>query len=200
MSHYISHLSKDKKLHTLIVQHEPFTLKKEKNICLQLCASILSQQLSTKVAKVIYNRFLQLYKGKQPTAKEIIETPYESLRAIGLSHAKATYIHNVANFALENSMDIKVLKKMNDEEVITYLTAIKGVGRWTVEMILMFTLGREDVFSIGDLGIQQAMIKLYNLKADNKKQLYMAMEKIATKWMPYRTFACLHLWLWKDKK
>lgn len=200
MSHYILHLSKDKKLHKVISQHEPFILKKQKNIYLQLCASILSQQLSTKVAKVIYSRFLKLYHTKTPTPKQIIATPYEKLRSIGLSHAKATYIRNVAEFALDNSMEAKVFNKMNDDEIIHYLTAIKGVGRWTVEMLLIFTLGRENVFSIGDLGIQQAMIKLYNLKTDNKKQLYTDMQKIATRWEPYSTYACLHLWKWKDDK
>lgn len=199
MSHYIPHLLKDKKLNKLIVQQEAFILKKQKNIFLQLCASILSQQLSTKVAQIIYNRFLQLYKTKSPTPKQIIATPHITLRSIGLSNAKATYIQNVAQFALDSGLEDKKIEKMGNEEVIEYLTSIKGVGRWTVEMLLMFTLGRENIFSVGDLGIQQSMIKLYNLKTDNKKQLYIDMQNIASKWAPYRTYACLHLWAWKDK-
>ena len=89
---------------------------------------------------------------------------------------------------------------MSDDEVIEYLTAIKGVGRWTAEMLLMFALGREDVFAFDDLGIQQAMIKLYRIKADDKKSLRAEMEKISSKWKPYRTYACKHLWGWKDEK
>ena len=87
---------------------------------------------------------------------------------------------------------------MTDEEVIAHLTQIKGVGRWTTEMILMFALGREDVFAIDDLGIQQAMIKLYKLDNTDKKAFKEKMLRIAAKWSPYRTYACLHLWKWKD--
>ncbi len=87
---------------------------------------------------------------------------------------------------------------MSNEEVIEYLTQIKGVGKWTVEMLLMFTLGREDVFAIDDLGIQNAMIRLYHLDRANKKEFKDKMLRISVKWKPYRTFACMHLWLWKD--
>lgn len=87
---------------------------------------------------------------------------------------------------------------MSNEEINDLLTQIKGVGNWTVEMLLMFTLGREDIFPIDDLGIQNAMIKLYNIKIDSKKQLREKLLKFADKWSPYRTYACLHLWAWKD--
>jgi len=89
---------------------------------------------------------------------------------------------------------------MTNEEVIEYLTKIKGVGRWTVEMLLMFTLGREDVFAVDDLGIQQAMIAIYKLDKTDKKKLRADMLKISEKWSPYRSFACLYLWQHKDKK
>ena len=197
MSAYQIHLSKDKKLKTLIDNRDSFVLK---NICLYLCYSIMSQQLSTKVAAVFHQRFIELYKGKEPTAKKIVETKFETLRAIGLSNAKAKYILNVANFEIENGMSAKKLNKMSNEEVITYLTQIKGVGKWTVEMLLMFALGREDVFAVDDFGIQSAMIKMYNLNAEDKKEMRQRMLKISAKWEPYRTFACLHLWHWKDEK
>jgi DNA-3-methyladenine glycosylase II len=89
---------------------------------------------------------------------------------------------------------------MSNEEVIDLLTQIKGVGKWTVEMLLMFTLGREDVFAPDDYGIQTAMKKIYRLNDGNKKELKEKMEKIAAKWSPYRTYACLHLWQWKDEE
>lgn len=196
---YISHLSKDKKLASILQYQDPIKLKFHKNICLRLCASIMSQQLSTKVAKVIFHRFLELYGAKEPTPQQIVETPFEKLRAIGLSNAKVLYVLNVAQFAIEHKLDDKKMKKMSDEEVINLLTQIKGVGQWTVEMLLMFTLGREDVFAVGDYGIQMAMKKLYKLDDTNKKEFQEKMKKIAAKWAPYRTYACLHLWQWKDE-
>lgn len=97
-------------------------------------------------------------------------------------------------------MELRVLAKMNDEEIIAYLTRIKGVGRWTVEMLLMFTLGRQDVFAVDDLGIQQAMIRIYKLDRSDKKKLREEMLRISASWSPYRTYACLHLWQHKDKR
>jgi len=195
---YTTHLSKDKKLAKLIVQQEPFTLKFHKNICLRLCASIMSQQLSTKVAKVIYHRFLDLYGGQEPTPQQIVATPFDKVRAIGLSNAKTQYVLNVAQFAIDHKLDDKSLKKMSDDEIIALLTQIKGVGKWTVEMLLMFTLGRQDIFSADDYGIQVAMKNIYKLDDSNKKQFKEKMLKISSKWTPYRTYACLHLWHWKD--
>lgn len=197
---HLEHLSKDKKLKKLIEIVEPYELTKRKKIYLHLCSSIMSQQLSTKVADVIYKRFIALYDGKEPTAQQILDTPTTVLRSIGLSNAKVSYVHNVARFAIEEGMDVVKLNRMTNDEVVEYLTRIKGVGRWTVEMILMFTLGREDVFAIDDLGIQQSMIKLYKLKQEDKKELKQAMLKIAGKWAPYRTYACMYLWRWKDAK
>lgn len=196
---YISHLSKDKKLKKLLEEQQPFTLKFHKNICLRLCASIMSQQLSTKVAKVIYQRFLELYNGNEPTPVQIVDTPFDSLRAIGLSNAKTQYVLNVAQFAIEHKIDDNMLKKMTDDDIINLLTQIKGVGKWTVEMLLMFTLGREDVFAVDDYGIQVAMKKLYKLDDSNKKQIKENMLKISKNWSPYRTYACMHLWHWKDE-
>lgn len=195
--HYVEHLSRDEKLKKLIKSHGTFTLNKQKNLCLYLCYSIMSQQLSTKVAKVIKQRFLDLY-GGEPTPQQIIDTPFEKLRAIGLSNAKVSYVQNVARFEIEKGMDHKKLSKMSDEEVIGYLTEIKGVGRWTVEMLLMFALCREDLFAIDDLGLQQAVIGLYNLKHRKKKIMNAKILKISEQWSPYRTYACLYLWRWKD--
>lgn len=197
-SSYADHLSKDKRFKKLIEVHGIFSLTSRKNICTYLCASIMSQQLSTKVATVIHNRFLDLYGGIEPSPEQIMETPLSTLRAIGLSNAKTQYVHNVAKFALEYGMDWKKLNKLNNEEVIEYFITIKGVGRWTVEMLLMFALGREDVFALDDLGIQNAMIGLYKLNREDKKKFREDMLRISQKWSPFRTYACLHLWEWKD--
>ena len=160
----------------------------------------MSQQLSTKVADVIFRRFLELYDGTEPTPQQILDTPHETLRGIGLSNAKVSYVQNVARYMIEHKTDDKSLTKMTNEEVIGFLTPIKGVGKWTVEMLLMFTLGREDVFAVDDLGIQQAMTKIYKLDATDKKGLREKMLKISAKWSPYRTYACFFLWDYKDAK
>jgi DNA-3-methyladenine glycosylase II len=197
---YFEHLSKDKKFAPLLHSVEPYELKKRKNICLRLCASIMSQQLSTKVADVIFKRFLELYNGEEPSPQQIVDTPFDKLRGIGLSNAKVNYVQNVAQYVIEHKADDKMLHKMSNEEVIEFLTPIKGVGKWTVEMLLMFTLGREDVFAVDDLGIQQAMAKVYKLDVADKKGLREKMLKISAKWAPYRTYACFYLWKYKDTK
>ncbi len=195
---YIPHLSKDDKLKKLIEQHGVFKLEKKKNLYLYLCYSIMSQQLSTKVARVIRQRFLDLYGGKEPAPQQIVDMPFEKLRGIGLSNAKVNYVQNVARFEIEQGMDHKKLGKMSNDEVIVYLTQIKGVGRWTTEMLLMFALSREDVFALDDLGLQQAVIGLYDLKHRKKKIMLDKISKISQQWSPYRTYACMYMWRWKD--
>ena len=194
---YLLKLQKDKKLAQVITEPLP-ALQMRQNIPLRLMASIMSQQLNTKVAKVIYKRFLEIYTGKEPQPKQVLDTTFETLRAIGLSNAKVNYVKNVAAFCIENQITDSKLLLLTNEEIIELLTQIKGVGKWTVEMLLMFTLGREDVFAVDDLGIQQAMVKAYNLPSDDKKLLKEKMLKISSKWKPFRTYACLHLWSWKD--
>jgi DNA-3-methyladenine glycosylase II len=194
---YIAHLSKDQQLKKLIEQHGTLQLKRQKNLYLYLCYSIMSQQLSTKVASIIRKRFIDLY-GGEPTAGQIVETPFEKLRAIGLSNAKVNYVQNVARFEMERGMGHQKLSRMSNEGVIEYLTQIKGVGRWTTEMLLMFALCREDVFALDDLGLQQAVIKLYDLKHRKKKIMLNRILKISEQWSPYRTYASMYLWKWKD--
>lgn len=194
---YLLQLQKDKKLAKIIKEPLPL-IQMRQNIPLRLMASIMSQQLSTKVAKVIYKRFLEIYQGREPEPKQVLDTPFEILRSIGLSNAKVNYVKNVAAFCIENEITDTKLISITNEEIIDLLTKIKGVGKWTVEMLLMFTLGREDIFAVDDLGIQQAMIKIYKLSTGDKKLLKEQMLKISSKWKPYRTYACMHLWKWKD--
>ncbi len=194
---YFEHLSKDKKLASILPE-TPLKLRQRKKVYLHLCGSIMSQQLSTKVADVLWNRFLALFEEGEPTPEQIVALNPTVLRGIGLSNAKVAYVQNVARFAIEQGMEWKQLKNMSDEEVIAHLTQIKGVGRWTTEMLLMFALGREDVFAIDDFGIQQAMIRLFKLDNSDRKAFRAKMLQISAKWSPYRTYACLHLWRWKD--
>jgi DNA-3-methyladenine glycosylase II len=194
---YQKHLKKDLKLAPLL-KGEVYTLKKRKNTPVRLIASILSQQLNTKVAKIIFLRFLDLYNGAEPSMKQVLDTPAETLRGIGLSNSKVNYVLNVAQFFIENKISDRQLYTMEPEAVIELLTQIKGVGTWTVEMLLMFSLGHENVFAVDDLGIQQAMIRLYKIKYVTKKELKIKMLKKAATWAPFKTYACLHLWQWKD--
>lgn len=191
---YRKHLSKDKTLKALIKKQGSHGLALQKNILLSVCKSIIGQQLSTKVARVIFDRFLALFKNKNPKAKDILAVPNETLRSIGLSNAKVAYVKNVCEFFIENRLTDTKLHKMSDEQLFDLLTQIKGIGRWTVEMILMFTMGREDVFSPGDLGIQKAMIDLYKIEYSKPKELAEKMLLISASWSPYRSFACWHLW------
>jgi DNA-3-methyladenine glycosylase II len=195
---YRTHLEKDKKLKKLMAGHKDFRVTRRKDIVYYLIVSIMSQQLSTKAAATIHRRFLDLFEGRVPLPEEIMATPVEVLRGVGLSNAKASYLHNVARFAMEQGFDHRKLRKMNDEEAVAYITQIKGVGKWTAEMLLMFALGREDVFSPDDIGIQNAMIKLYRLDNTDKKAFRTELLRISQTWSPYRTYACLHLWHSKD--
>jgi DNA-3-methyladenine glycosylase II len=196
----LEHLSQDPTLKSIIEKIEmPEYAQTEMDVYLALLESITSQQLSVKAADTIFKRFLALFPDNYPSPELVIVIEIEKMRAVGLSQQKSSYIKNVAQFALDNGLDWQTLQAKTDSEVIDYLTVIKGVGKWTVEMILMFTLHRPDVFPIDDLGIQNAMIKLYNLSSTGK-ELKKEMLKIAEPWSPYRTLACRYLWRWKDTK
>lgn len=193
MEAYKRALAKDAKAKRLF-QNDIVIPTKTKSIVVSLVWSILGQQLSIQVAKVMHARFLELFKGKTPTAEDILKIPQLRIKAIGISRRKAEYIHNVAQFMVDHKLTYTKLSKMTDEEVIDLFTQIKGVGRWTVEMLLIFGLQREDVFALDDLGVQKAMIKLFNLQDLDKKTLREKMQKLSLRWSPYRSYICLHMW------
>jgi len=172
--------------------------KGSKNITMSLVNSILGQQLSVQVARVMKKRFIELLGKKSPNAGDILKVPVSKIKAIGISQKKAEYIHAVAEFMVEHKLTYGKLQKMSDDEIIDLLVQIKGVGRWTVEMILIFSMGREDVFAVDDLGIQKAMINLFKLQDLSKKELLIKMKKLSERWSPYRSYICLHMWRWKD--
>jgi len=162
-----------------------------------LIRSIVSQQLSVKAAATIYKRFLSLFESQYPTPSNLLNFDDATLRSAGLSSQKTKYVKNVAVFFNEHNLYDYEWSKLNDSEIIEKLTSIKGVGRWTVEMILMFTLDRPDILPLGDLGIQQAIKHIYKLQ-EEKKELGKKMEQISQKWKPHRSLACLFLWNYKD--
>jgi DNA-3-methyladenine glycosylase II len=155
----------------------------------ELIESVVSQQLSVKVADTIFARFVGLFPdGEFPSAVKILDKDDEEIRSAGLSYAKIAYVKSIANAFVSDLIDIEKIREQSDEEVIKELTQIKGIGRWTAEMILIFTLKRPDVFSIGDLGLRRAIEKLYQI-TDRAEML-----KLAEKWSPNRSTASWYLW------
>ena len=169
------------------------------DVYLALLESIVSQQISTKAANAIFTRFRALFPDNYPHASVLILKTTDELRSAGLSSQKITYLQSVAEFSLTNPIDRAHLDGMTDEEIVQYLIPIKGIGRWTVEMMLMFVLNRPDVFPIDDLVIRQRMIHAYPEQTDGLtgKALYKVLHEIADAWRPYRTEASRYLWRWK---
>jgi len=190
----LKHLKRDEILYKAIADLN-IEIRPELNIDIyhSLLGSIVSQQLSTKVVKIIWNRFTDLFVQGYPDPESLLSKDHDILRGIGLSNSKVNYVKNVAEFKLSNDMTFDYLQTKSDEEIIDYLSQIKGVGRWTVQMILMFPMDRPNVFPVDDLGIQNAMKGLYNIQLE-KKELKIRMTDIARVWDPYRTVASKYLW------
>jgi DNA-3-methyladenine glycosylase II len=193
----IKHLSGDPKLAEIIPKIALTDVDKHNDIYLDLLDSIVSQQLSVKAAGTIFQRFLEIFDDLNPTPHRVLETDVEVLRGCGLSYQKAGYIQNIATYWIENKCITKDWLALTDDEIIAELTTIKGVGKWTVQMILMFRLNRLDIFPIDDLGIRQGMMKLYCVEATGK-ELVRQLTEIAEAWRPYRTIACRYVWRYKD--
>ena len=190
----IEHLAKDQKIKTLINKFPPPQFAPNNNYFEALAKSIIYQQLSGKVAKIIYSRFLSLFKNQKPTPTQYINMKISDLKNIGLSKQKINYINNVSNFLIDKKNKIQ-FKTNSDEEIRSQLIAIKGIGQWTVDMFMMFTLCKTDIFPVGDLGIKKAFKKLYNLKELPSESF---MKKKGLQWQPYRTIACCYLWMLID--
>jgi DNA-3-methyladenine glycosylase II len=160
----------------------------------ELIESVVSQQLSVKAADTIFSRFVGLFPNAEfPKAEMILQMDDEKIRGAGLSYAKISYIKSIANAFVSDLIDSEKIKKQSDEEVIEELTQIKGIGRWTAEMILISTLKRPDVFSIGDLGLRNAITKLYGI-TDRKEMI-----SLSETWKPHRSTACWYLWRSSEK-
>jgi DNA-3-methyladenine glycosylase II len=178
----------DARLGELIELQKPLLHQPRTNYFFSLCRSIVGQQVSVAAAATIFGR-LEAATGLDP--KKAVTLTEEQIKAIGLSRQKAGYIKDLAQHFVDNPDVYNHLGKLSDEEVIADLTAVKGIGVWTAQMFLMFTLVRLDVFAPDDVGIQRAMMRLYGWKSQPKKD---KLEKTAERWRPYRTVACWHLW------
>lgn len=156
----------------------------------RLTGSIVSQQLSTKVAEVIFARVRALA-GEEFSPARLLMVSVEDLRQAGMSYSKAAYVHNIARAWTDGLVDPHRLEQLDNQAVIETLTQIKGVGQWTAEMFLMFTLGRPDVFSVGDYGLRKAISLAYDISLESKPAVFVT---LAEQWSPHRTLACRVLW------
>lgn len=166
-------------------------LSKSDNYFSTLCEIIINQQLSDKAAATILGKFKKLFSGRKITPENLLKIKDQDIRNSGLSWKKVSFIKNIAAKIIAGDLNLDKLELLNDESVILELKKCKGIGDWTAEMFLMLAMGREDVFSHGDLGLRRAMQKLYGLK--NEPTLDIAL-RISRKWSPYRTYASFILW------
>ncbi|MAJ44363.1 MAG: hypothetical protein CMF96_06420 [Candidatus Marinimicrobia bacterium] len=190
LNNAINHLNKDKNLKKLITKYDRPVFKSDDNYFNALSKSIIYQQLSGKVAKIIYNRFLDLFKNQTPDLELIIDIENINLRKIGLSKQKTEYIKCLSKYFHETGNSVDFLS-LTDIEIRDELIQIKGIGQWTIDMFLMFTMFRTDILPVADLGIKKAYKELFNLKdLPSAKEMI----KISKPWQPYRTISCCYLW------
>lgn len=195
----VAHLSKDPILAPILERVVPEPIQADGDVYAGLTRSIIYQQLSGKAAGTIHGRFLNLFEDGYPHAAQLLGQNQETLRSVGLSKQKATYLHEVARFFQAHHPNGHNWSEWTDEAIVKHLTQIKGVGEWTVQMILIFTLARPDVFPTGDLAIQQAMTKAYGLPGKGRA-LKERMRTTAEQWRPYRSYATRCLWQWMDTR
>jgi DNA-3-methyladenine glycosylase II len=156
-----------------------------------LTRSIVYQQLSGKAASTILSRFQALYPDSSPTPEAVLETTDERLRSAGLSRQKIGYLRDLSSKVADDSLPLHEIHTMTDDDVIDHLVQVKGIGRWTAQMFLMFRLGRPDVLPELDLGIQNAIRRAYRLR---KRPTPKQVRKVGAKWSPHSTVACWYLW------
>ena len=156
-----------------------------------LLRSIVGQQLSTKAARTIYERMTQLWGGKTPTPQQLLDADPDAIRAAGLSRPKIAYLRSLAEHVLVGDLELDRLDELTDGEITAKLTAVKGLGRWTADMFLIFYLNRPDVLPVGDLGVRRAIETVYELPSIPAAE---EIEKLGEPWRPHRSLASLYLW------
>ncbi len=190
-------LDRDHKLLPVITSVTyPVARRSNKDVYNALLHSIVSQQLSVKAATTIHGRLLNLFPDNNAKPSLLVTMTLSKLRSAGLSKQKAGYFKAIAKIACEGGLEYDTLTKMSDSELIDHLTQIHGVGQWTVEMLLMFTFNRKDIFPLADVGIQNVMRRLYGLEEEGK-EFKQKLIFLAEQWQPYRTIVCKYLWSWK---
>jgi DNA-3-methyladenine glycosylase II len=175
----------------------PIKLKRNRNYYAVLCKAILAQQISVAAADAITTRFCELFSRSSPTPQEVIKLSEVKLRGVGLSRQKIAYLKDLSVHFHEKMIRPQRLHYMCNEEVIQQLTAVHGVGRWTAEMFLIFSLNRPDVLPLGDLGLQLALKKIYRMR---KLPTVKRMRSLGRKWNPLETVATWYAWRIQDDK
>jgi DNA-3-methyladenine glycosylase II len=183
-------LKKDPDLAKIIRSVGPYNIILEKNPYRSLVEAIITQQLSGKAAESISARFKNIYK-RYPKPEDILKTPASKLQNAGLSRMKISYIRDLSKKIIDGQIRFRTFRKMSDDEIVSELTQISGIGRWTAHMFLIFCLGRQDILPVGDLGLRKGIQRLYCLPEIPKDR---QIEEIAEKWRPYRTAATWYLW------
>ena len=191
--HIIRHLEKDAILNLVLKKANPVVEKPSVSLFEHLTRSVLAQQLSTKAAATIYGRFRNYFPGSALYPEQVLNTQVDNLRQLGLSGQKASYVHNISRYFLENDLMNVDWHRHTDDEIIERLLPIKGVGHWTIQMSLIFNLLREDVFPVDDLAIRQRMVAWYR-PVGQGRVLRQNLHTIAEKWRPYRSWACRYIW------
>lgn len=187
----IQHLKDDPEFLPIIEKVGSYRIKLTRNHYQSLVEAIITQQLAGSAARAISGRFQSLYSKRFPKPIDVIKTPIPKLRKTGLSKMKITYIKELSKQIESRKIRLNSMKKLSDEEVISNLTQVKGIGRWTAEMFLIFSLGRQDVLPVGDLGLKKAIQALYSM---NDLPSEDAITQLAERWRPYRTVATWYLW------
>lgn len=193
-------LKKDIHLGSFVIKHGPIVhRRKHAGYAFQsLAEAIIYQQLSGKAAATILKRFKALWPGKKfPTPDDVLKIKIEKLRAVGLSGQKSAYIKDLALKFKDGTINPKLFSTMSDEDIIAHVVRVKGIGEWTAQMFLMFTLHRPDVLPTGDLGIQKGMQRLFKLRS---KPSPAHMQRLARPWEGHRTLACMYLWRVADSE
>jgi DNA-3-methyladenine glycosylase II len=188
------HLMKcDPTLRDLIKRVGPCTLHAvaPKDAFETLCRTIASQQLSTKAAETIFGRFCDLFPNRRPTPERVMTLSDDRIRACGFSRAKVSFVKDLASHVIDGRLDLQRLRRHPDEEVLRQLVAVKGIGRWTAEVFLMFRLGRPDILPADDLGLMNAVHRAYKLR---KRPDARTLRKMGDRWRPYRSVVAWYLW------
>ncbi len=201
MEAFLRHIEvRDPHLHRSVREIPMVPLTRHPDYFQYLLRAIAFQQLSGKAGATIHGRFVNLFEDAKPTPGTVLDLPLEQLRGAGLSGQKSAYMQNIARFWLEEGLDNRTLDQLEDEELLKLLTRIKGVGHWTVEILMIFGMLREDVFPLDDLGIQQGVAGLYRLEEMDTRELKKEMLRLSENWRPYRSVASRYIWAWKDSR
>ena len=185
----VNHLKKDPVIGKIVDEKIVFEWGESENLFVDIVENIIGQQLSGKAAGTIIKRFETLV-TLPITPQKILKFSDQQLRDVGMSWAKVKYVKCLSEAVINKTLDLEKIKTLPDNEVIVQLTKVKGIGRWTAEMVLIFFLRRPDVFSLGDLGLRSAVSKLYKVDRNDLKKI----EKISLGWKPYRSLASRYLW------